>query len=50
MCEGFSSLLLFTRIMNDHETHMKETLKGGLEWFDKEKRGRGLFAVKLEGR
>lgn len=46
----YTSQIHIFRIMNDHETHMREMLKGGLEWFDKEKRGRGLFAVKLEGR
>ena len=29
---------------------MEEMLKGGLEWFDCEKRGNGLFVTKLEGR
>ena len=38
------------RIINDHEEHMKEMLTGGLEWFCEEKRGRGPFVLKLEGR
>ena len=29
---------------------MKEMLKGGLEWFCSEKKGKGNFAAKLEGR
>ena len=40
----------FSRIITDHEVHMKEMLKGGLEWFCNEKKGKGNFAAKLEGR
>ena len=40
----------FSRIITDHEVHMKEMLKGGLEWFCSEKKGKGNFAAKLEGR
>ena len=41
---------LFSRIITDHEVHMKEMLKGGLEWFCSEKKGKVNFAAKLEGR
>ena len=40
----------FSRIIKDHETHMKDMLKGGLEWLCSEKRGKGTHVAKLEGR
>ena len=41
------NVFFFSRIIKDHETHMKEMLKGGLEWFCTEKSG---YIAKLEGR
>ena len=43
------NVVFFPRIIKDHETHMKEMLKGGLEWFCTEKRGQGTYIAKLEG-
>ena len=39
-----------SRIIRDHETHMKDMLKGGLGWFCSDKRIEGQFVAKLEGR
>ena len=39
-----------SRIIRDHETHMKDMLKGGLGWFCSDKRIEGPFVAKLEGR
>ena len=44
------NVVVFSRIIKDHETHMKKMLKGGLEWFCTEKRGKGAYIAKLEGR
>jgi uncharacterized protein (DUF2249 family) len=38
------------RIIKDHEVHMREMLKGALEWFCAEKREKGSFVLKLEAR
>ena len=38
------------RIIKDHEVHMREMLKGALEWFCAEKREKGPFVLKLEAR
>ena len=41
---------LMCRIIKDHEEHMREMLKGALEWFCAEKRDKGPFVLKLEAR
>ncbi|CAI8016455.1 hypothetical protein GBAR_LOCUS10095 [Geodia barretti] len=38
------------KIIKDHEVHMREMLKGALEWFCAEKREKGPFVLKLEAR
>jgi hypothetical protein len=38
------------KIIKDHEVHMREMLKGALEWFCAEKREKGSFVLKLEAR
>ena len=44
------NIVFFFRIIKDHENHMKDMLKGGLEWFCNERRGKGTYFAKLEGR
>lgn len=43
-------IVFFPRIIRDHETHMREMLKGGLQWFCTERKEKGNFILKLEAR
>ena len=42
--------IIYIRIIKNHEDHMKDMLRGGLEWFCEKKRDWGPYGCKLEGR